>query len=211
MIDAFTTETVMRLTGLSRRQLAYWDKTNFFSPTHRDAECRGSNCRVYSFRDLVGLRTLAMLRSHGVSLQELRKVGSWLRRYDSEPWSRLRFLTAGGKVYIQEPGAEAILRASEPAGQAAIAWNLASIAAETQQMLTSRSQKQVGTIDRRRSVLNNAVVIAGTRIPTSIVYDFHKAGYSAAAIIDEYPQLGEEDIRAAIEYEERSHNTKAAS
>ncbi len=211
VFDAFTTETVARLTGLSRRQLAYWDKTGFFSPTHLDRDRPGGpHSRIYSFRDLVGLRTIALLRSHGVTLQELRKVGAWLHQYESEPWSRLRFATSGGKVYVREPQTGAMVRASKPAGQAVISWELETIANDTARALSERTDDQIGEIEHRRSVLNNAAVIAGTRIPTSMIFDFHAAGYSTAQILDEYPQLRPADIRAAVEFEERARTVKAA-
>ncbi len=38
-------------------------------------------------------------------------------------------------------------------------------------------------------------------MPVAAVLDFHKAGYTADAIIAEYPRLKPEDIAAAIEWE----------
>src|SRR5947209_8547317 len=88
---AFTTEHVCRLTGLSVGQVRYWDKTEFFSPTLVDGVRRAFS-RIYSFRDVVGLRTIAMLRNkHHVPLQQLRRIGEWLHRHHETPWSSLRF------------------------------------------------------------------------------------------------------------------------
>ncbi len=42
--------------------------------------------------------------------------------------------------------------------------------------------------------------IKGTRIWVSLILDFLAAGSSTQEILDEYPQLKEEDIRAAIAY-----------
>ncbi len=42
--------------------------------------------------------------------------------------------------------------------------------------------------------------IRGTRIWVSLVLDFLATGMTGAEIIKEYPQLTEEDIRAAIAY-----------
>jgi DNA-binding transcriptional MerR regulator len=78
---AFTADHVARLTGLSKRQLGYWDKTEFFAPTLIDEFQRRAFGRIYSFRDVVGLRTIAILRNqHKIALQELRRVGAWLQR-----------------------------------------------------------------------------------------------------------------------------------
>ena len=102
---AFTAEHVCRLTGLSARQLRYWDATEFFSPEILDDHHRRAFGRIYSFRDLVGLRAIAVLRNHHrVPLQELRKVGEWLLSHHETPWSSLRFALSGGKVAFAEPG-----------------------------------------------------------------------------------------------------------
>ncbi|MBI5050620.1 MAG: DUF433 domain-containing protein [Nitrospirae bacterium] len=42
--------------------------------------------------------------------------------------------------------------------------------------------------------------IRGTRIWVSLILDFLASGMSIKEIIDEYPSLTEEDIRAAIAY-----------
>lgn len=77
---AFTADHVARLTGLSNRQLRYWDQTGFFAPTHLDEHHRRAFGRIYSFRDVVGLRAISILRkTHKIPLQELRRVGEWLR------------------------------------------------------------------------------------------------------------------------------------
>ena len=62
--------------------------------------------RIYSFRDVVGLRTIAVLRNvHRVPLQELRRVGKWLQERHDAPWSSLRFALQGRKVLFIDPDA----------------------------------------------------------------------------------------------------------
>jgi uncharacterized protein (DUF433 family) len=53
--------------------------------------------------------------------------------------------------------------------------------------------------------VHNAWVVAGTRIPTEAIWNFHAAGYDAEAIIREYPRLTPDDVRAAIDFESRRH------
>jgi len=50
------------------------------------------------------------------------------------------------------------------------------------------------------NVLHGKARIRGTRIQVSIVLDNLAAGHDAATIIDAYPSLSEEDIRAALSY-----------
>ncbi len=79
VISAYSEYHVERLAGLSRTQLRYWDKTGFFSPRFGMRIDAAPYSRVYSFGDVVGLRTLAILRKeHRVSLRHLRQVADRL-------------------------------------------------------------------------------------------------------------------------------------
>ena len=65
-----------------------------------------------------------------------------------------------------------------------------------------RSDATIGRIEPRRDVLGSAPVIAGTRILVSSVRNFHEAGYSVDANIEEYPTLTPADVEAALRYDE---------
>jgi len=49
-------------------------------------------------------------------------------------------------------------------------------------------------------VLSGKPVFKGTRIPISIVLKMLRDGATFQKIIDEYPRLTEEDIKAALDY-----------
>jgi uncharacterized protein (DUF433 family) len=205
-LAAFTAEHICRLTGLSARQLRYWDKTEFFSPTLVHGHHRRAFGRIYAFRDVVGLRTIAILRNeHRVPLQELRRVGEWLHQRHETPGSSLRFALLGRRVAFFDPDSGSV---AEPrgAGQEVLPISLEPIANEMREAaarLRERQPDQIGKLSRNRYVVHNAFVVAGTRIPTTAIWHFYQAGYSDAAIMREYPRLGAADIRAAIEFEER--------
>ena len=207
-LAAFTAENVCRLTGLSARQVGYWAKTDFFSPTLVDDHKGRAFGKIYSFRDVVGLRTISLLRNeHRVPLQELRRVGEWLHEKYDTPWASLKFALHGRKVVFYEPGTE---QAVEPrrAGQRVMSIALEPIAAEMRDAadrLRERRAEQLGQVARNRYVVRNAWVVAGTRIPTSAIWNFHEAGYSAEEIIKEYPRLTAEDVEAAIDHEAPKH------
>jgi uncharacterized protein (DUF433 family) len=208
---AFGIESTSRLTGLSVRQLRYWDQTGVFSPQFADEDRSLAHSRVYSFRDLVGLRTLAQLRER-VSLQELRKLGAWLKERYETPWASLRFYVAGRKIFFDDPETGARL-ASSPRGQTALTIEMQPIAREMREAiarLRERQPDEIGRITRRRHVMGNAPVLAGTRIPTSAIWSFHQAGYDTAGIIEQYPRLTEDDIRAAIAHEEQRRQRRAS-
>src|ERR1039458_5222204 len=79
VLRAFSANHVVRLTGLSHTQLRYWDDTGFFRPRYALENRRSPFSRVYSFQDVVGLRTLNHLRKvHKISLQHVRKVARQL-------------------------------------------------------------------------------------------------------------------------------------
>ena len=128
-ILAFTADQVRRLTGLTDRQLRYWDNSGFFSPAYADERRRRPYSRVYSVKDLVALPTLALLRNkHKVPLQERREVAKRLAQYsrDSSPWVGRRFWVAGRHVLFEDPEA-GVLVAGRPRYQAAIPIDLHEI------------------------------------------------------------------------------------
>ena len=49
-------------------------------------------------------------------------------------------------------------------------------------------------------VLRGKAVIKGTRIPVYLILELLAAGMSVEDVLKEYPELKEEDIRAALEY-----------
>src|SRR5919198_170047 len=59
---AFSSDQVCRLRDLSPRQVRYWDETRFFSPEYAPGYARAAYSRVYSFRDVVGLSAIGLLR-----------------------------------------------------------------------------------------------------------------------------------------------------
>jgi len=76
--QGFRSSEVVKLTGLSQRQIDYWDRTGLFSPTLAQAEGRGS-ARFYSFLDVVQLKIVKRLLDAGLSTKKLRVCLHFLR------------------------------------------------------------------------------------------------------------------------------------
>jgi DNA-binding transcriptional MerR regulator len=95
----FSTARAARLTRLSPRQLDYWDRRGFLSPTLARAEGYGS-ARRYSFADLVRLRVAARLRGAGLGLARIQQAVETLRRLDPAAGADLaaHLLIAGKRV-----------------------------------------------------------------------------------------------------------------
>lgn len=205
-ILAFSADHASVLTGLSKRQLGYWDETGFFSPQFAEPNRRQVFSRIYSFRDVVGLRTIGLLRNtHKVPLQELRKVGAWLKREYRDPWASLKFYVAAKRVYFDDPST-GTRRGARPFEQAVLPFDMQEIAQEVSKeadRLRERQSTDVGKIVRNRYLVHNAPVVAGTRIPTSAVRNLRDAGYSTRAIIREFPRLKSRDVEAALKYEKK--------
>ncbi len=87
---------------------------------------------MYSFRDLVALRTIAGLRNapYRVHLQELRQVAAWLDEHPTEAWSSLTFYVAGKQVYFDDPESGARL-AARPEGRSVLPLSMAELISET--------------------------------------------------------------------------------
>jgi uncharacterized protein (DUF433 family) len=204
VIAAFSAGQVERLTGLSKARLMYWDRTGFFAPSYADDNRRSPYSRIYSFRDVVGLRTLWRLTEEfNVPLQHLRKVAEKLSHMENNLWSGQVLYVLDRKVVFDETGTGRLREVlSDQYVNGLALGEVISDMKRAVDQLRQRRDDQIGEITRSRFVNHNAPVIAGTRIPISAIRDFAEAGYSAKQIIEEYPDLTERDVAAALNYQE---------
>jgi DNA-binding transcriptional MerR regulator/uncharacterized protein (DUF433 family) len=208
-ILAFTSPQVQRLTGLTARRLVYWDETGVYHPTYKDERAYRAYRRIYTFRDVVSLRTLVALRDRfGISLDELRKTGEHLMQFTDDPWTK-RFWVENGRVYFHL--SELSEHPIDRHGQTTYL-DLGPIWDEVERETagwTERDPGDIGQLSRHRHVQHNQWVIKGTRIPTSAVWSFHAAGYDTAGIIEQYPTLHAADVVAAIAHERQLRSEAA--
>ena len=195
---AFSAEHMERLTGLTPRQLAYWDKTDFFKPEYASENRRLPNSRVYSFKDAVGLRTIGvLLNAHRVSLPHLKDVARKLATYTNRPWSELRLRVWNRRVQFDEP--ETGATRDVIMGQYVLLPIIDVHEVEQRvEMLKSRDEASIGHFERHRYVSHNKLVIAGTRVPVATILEYIEDGYSTEAILEEFPSLTETDIQAVL-------------
>jgi len=107
----YNARTACKLTGITYRQLDYWDKTHFIKPSVREAGGSGT-LRLYSFIDLVQLRVAKALLDQGTSLQKIRKSVTWIKKNFpdiKEPLSAKKFLTDGKGIFVFTEDSETIL------------------------------------------------------------------------------------------------------
>ena len=208
VIRAFSAEQVERIAGLSSAQLREWDRIGFFSPTIAHENRRSPYSRIYDFRDVVGLRTLSILRrDHKVPMKHLKEVAQELSRHSDAPFSELVLYVFNRRVQFHEPQTGKIRGVVDGQFVAEVI-PLKSVRDDVRreaEKLRQRSSEQIGRVERHRYVAHNAWVIAGTRIPVATIKRFHEAGYSIPQILKEYPSLTRADIEAALN---ENHDTR---
>ena len=73
----YKSQDVCKITGLTYKQLDYYDRTDFLKPSISQGIGYGSK-RMYSFNDLLKLKVVKSLLDAGVSLHKVRKTKKYL-------------------------------------------------------------------------------------------------------------------------------------
>ena len=119
-MEGYRVPDVCKVVGISYRQLDYWARTGLLTPSVKDAGGSGTQ-RLYSFQDLVLLRTIRNLLDAGVSLQSIRKAIEYLRdQLGTEP-SSATLVSDGRRVYAVTSPDEIVDLLSKGQGVFAIA------------------------------------------------------------------------------------------
>ena len=74
MQDRFSSQEVIALTGISARQLQWWDERGVVKPQ------RQGHRRLYSMQNVTEIAVICELKRKGFSLQAVRKVMRFLQR-----------------------------------------------------------------------------------------------------------------------------------
>ena len=102
MQESFTSREIIRLTGITARQLQWWDERGLVVPA------REGHRRVYTFEDLTEVAVICELRRKGFSLQRMRQVVRFLQKEFSKrlaetvgATSNYHLLTDGRALYLE--------------------------------------------------------------------------------------------------------------
>lgn len=196
ILSAFSVDNAARVTDISKARLTRWDRLGLFSPEYvGDDDRRNPYARVYSFVDLVGLRTLKILADkHRVPMAELKTAATELKKWSDRPWSSIPLAVVKRRVVFdlavtpRDSGGQLVLRHIPLAP-------IAEEIARKAHALSRRDASQLGQTEKHKFVQHNAEVVSGTRIPVAAVESFVRAGYSNSQIIEEYPSLATRDIK----------------
>ena len=99
----YASSDVARISGVSLRQLQWWDEQSVVSPRH------DGHKRVYLPQEVIEVSVIAELRRKGFSLQKIRRVLRYLQREMGKRLSdalgnnsEVHLLTDGKSIYLEE-------------------------------------------------------------------------------------------------------------
>jgi DNA-binding transcriptional MerR regulator len=102
-LQSYSSADVARLSGVSLRQLQWWDEQKVVSPRH------DGHKRIYDMAEVVEVSVIAELRRKGFSLQKIRRVLRFLQKEMGKrladilaPESDIHLLTDGKHIYLEE-------------------------------------------------------------------------------------------------------------
>ena len=101
--ELYTSNDVARISGVSLRQLQWWDERKVVSPR------QDGHKRVYVLEEVVEISVIAELRRKGFSLQKIRRVLKYLQREMGKRLgdavasdAEVHLLTDGKSIFLEE-------------------------------------------------------------------------------------------------------------
>lgn len=102
-VGTFTSHEVTRITGVTLRQLQWWDEQNVVSPMQH------GHRRLYQFHEVIEVHLITELRRKGISLQKIRRVLRFLQKelrkglFESiQNGHEAHLLTDGKNIYFED-------------------------------------------------------------------------------------------------------------
>jgi len=109
MEQQFTSAQVVRLTGITPRQLQWWDERGIVVPR------REGRRRLYSAEDITEIAVICALRRKGFALQKVRRIMKFLQKELGRRLaeavsngSEYHLLTDGKRIYLENSQREVI-------------------------------------------------------------------------------------------------------
>lgn len=193
----FPTNLTAVLTGASRSQLRRWNSTGLLVP-----ELATKPRLLYSFRDVVALRTVVRLRSE-TSLQKVRKAFARMPTLDlTEHPSKYGFGTDGDTIVVADNDGNTIDLVANP-GQ----YHILSLADIFESFRTNRGDTVVDFLHPREHLeiragrLGGWPTIAATRIPYNTIADLVSEGEVSLDEVNHfYPGVDADSAADALDF-----------
>ncbi len=151
----FTSNDVIALTGISARQLQWWDERGIVAPA------RKGHRRIYSWDELITVAVICQLRRRGFSLQRMRKVIRFLQQEFGTSLaatvrasSEYHLLTDGTHLYLRTSAQQVVdllKNASQPMFDICLSDEVRRVRGEIQARKKTASSERVRFLRRRRS------------------------------------------------------------
>ena len=101
--ERYTSQDVATVSGVSLRQLQWWDEQGVVSPSH------SGHKRLYQPEEVIEVAVIAELRRKGFSLQKIRRVLKFLQKemgkrlFESvKNGAEIHLLTDGRNIYLED-------------------------------------------------------------------------------------------------------------
>lgn len=194
---AYDVRITSALSGVTVGQLSYWRRTGAYKPetSHRPA--------LYSFRDLIALRTFAKLRG-ARSLQATRKALKKLHEIGaSDHLSMYKLVLQGRKgiVLVSPDGREGVELVEKP-GQLVAVLQLGDVLRpfplddiEVPSLFQPRERISVDP-----AVRGGHPVVKGTRVPFEAVAGLVRDGVALDDVSEFYPSVTADGARDAVDF-----------
>lgn len=197
---AYTVETAMRISGATRRQIDYWASTGLVPPATERLVGARRRVRLWGFQELVELLVVVRLKERGASLQSIRKLVNHIRSQQAaeRPLSEITFgvdRETDELYWTDERGHTS--SAKRPAELVlSEVLDLEEVRHEIRTART-RGRSEVGKLSRRRGLLGQQPVFAGTRTPVAALRPYFERDYPDERILAAFPHLDPLDVEVA--------------
>jgi uncharacterized protein (DUF433 family) len=201
---AFPVPITSVLTGATVRQLAYWRKHTRSAQPLLVPEGKRAGRYLYSWADVVALRSIVYLRQEK-SLPRIRRAVATLRRLEEDEWTHLsayRLIRTPRSILVKTPSGQLLDLEQQPGTVVDEV-----LMRDVLEPFRTESGRVVPALDRPRpriavnpSVLGGYPVIAGTRVPFDVVAALADDDLAPEEIADVYPSIDREAIGDAVSF-----------
>lgn len=203
---AFPVPITSLLTGASVRQLAYWRRRTAAAAPLLVPAAKESGRYLYSWADIVALRTIVYLREEK-SLPKIRRAVEKLRNLDADDWEHLsnyRLVRTGGTIVVKiQAGGLYDLEAAPGTVLPDVLMEdvLGPFEAKGRDVPPLPNPRPNIAVDPH--VLDGYPVVRGSRVPFDVVAGLAEDGYEAADIVELYPSVDADAIADARDFAEQ--------
>lgn len=201
---AFPVPIASVLTGATVAQLAYWRKNTPSAPALLVPEGKRGGRYLYSWADVVALRSIVYVRSEK-SLPRIRRAVATLRALEAEEWTHLAsytLISSKKSIFVRTPTGQ-LLDVGEHPGTVLEEILMRDVL----EPFETRTGRDVPALKRPRphitvdpGVLGGYPVLAGTRVPFDAVAALASENLDVAEIRMIYPSARGEAIHDALAF-----------